>query len=113
MEDYSQWVTDPAKGKLKYLRPLIVLVPTLIVCIFNISTGIPLNSAVWRLLITILLFFAVGTVAQNMMRKIIIQAELDAVERQKKAQKEKEEASLEGEESEEDLEEEAEQAEQE
>lgn len=114
MEDYSQWVTDPANGKLKYLRPLIVLIPTLIVCVFNIYAGVPLNSAVWRLLITILLFFAVGTIAQNMMRKIIIQAELDAVERQKKAEKAKAEASLEGEESEEeDLKEDEEQAEEE
>lgn len=93
MGDYSQPVMDPANGKLRYLRPIIVLIPTLIVCIFNIYTGVPLNSAVWRLLITILLFFAVGTIAQNLMRKIIIQAEIDAMERQKKSENTQEEAS--------------------
>lgn len=114
MEDYSQGITDPANGKLRYLRPFIVLVPTLIVCIFNICTGVPLNSAVWRLLITILLFFAVGTIAQNLMRKIIIQAEMDAIERQKKKAKEAEEEDSEDEDSEDDgSEEEPEQEEQE
>lgn len=108
MGDYSQPVTDPANGKLRYLRPIIVLIPTLIVCIFNIYTGVPLNGAVWRLLITILLFFAVGTIAQNLMRKIIIQAEIDAMERQKKSQKTEEEDSEE-EDSEKDGDEEEEQ----
>lgn len=93
MSDYSHLVSDPANGKLKYLRPFIVLVPTLIVCIFNIYTGVPLSNAVWRLLITILVFFVIGTIAQNLLRNIIIQAEIDALERQKKSQKEEDEDS--------------------
>ena len=87
MDNYNQVieVADPAKGKLKYVRPFIVLVPTLIMCLYNIKTGVPFQSAMWRLLLTILLFYAVGTIAQNIIRKIIMQAEIDAVKRQDEA----------------------------
>ncbi len=100
MDNYNQVieVADPAKGKLKYVRPLIVLVPTLIMCIYNIRTGVPFQSAMWRLLFTILLFYAVGTVAQNIIRKIIMQAEIDAVKRQEEARKKALEESEEDEE---------------
>lgn len=89
MDNYNQVieVADPAKGKLKYVRPFIVLVPTLIMCLYNIKTGVPFQSAMWRLLLTILLFYAVGTIAQNIIRKIIMQAEIDAVKRQDEARK--------------------------
>ena len=35
---------DPASGKLKYLRPIIVLVPAFIVCVYDIYAKISFLS---------------------------------------------------------------------
>lgn len=72
MAENTQEFEDPAKGKLRYLRPFIVLVPTLVVCIFNIVANIPLLQAMLRLLVTILFFFVIGSIAQGIVRYMML-----------------------------------------
>lgn len=91
MVEYRQEIEDPAKGKLRYLRPFIVLVPTLIVCIFNIYANIPLLDAMWRLLGTIVFFYLVGSVAQGIIRRMLLQSAKEPEEKDEETEEETEE----------------------
>jgi hypothetical protein len=84
-------VEDPSKGKLRYLRPFIVLVPTLIVCIFNIVAGIAFDRSMWRLLFTVVFFYAVGTIAQKIVRKLMMDAAMQAIAKAREEQRAAEE----------------------
>ena len=68
---------DPANGKLKFLRPIVVLVPAFIVCVYDIYAKIAFMDSMLRLFITIIFFYFVGTVAQNIIRKLMIQAMIE------------------------------------
>ena len=69
---------DPANGKLKYLRPVIVLIPAFVVCVYDIYAKIAFMDSMLRLFITIIFFYIVGTVAQNIVRRLMIQAMIDS-----------------------------------
>ncbi len=75
--DKLQDFEDPSSGKLRYLRPFIVLLPTFIICVYDIYAKIDFTSSMIRLLITILFFYIIGTVAQSVVRRIMIQAALN------------------------------------
>jgi hypothetical protein len=68
---------DPSNGKLRYLRPFIVLLPTFIICVYDIYAKIDFMSSMIRLLLTILFFYFIGTIAQMIVRHVMIQASLD------------------------------------
>ena len=78
-------------GKLRYLRPFIVLLPCLIVCLIDIKYNVPLMESMIRLLITIAVFFVLGTLAQNVIRKYMIEAVRQMEEQKLKEQEEEEE----------------------
>ncbi|MCR4717737.1 MAG: hypothetical protein K5656_11225 [Lachnospiraceae bacterium] len=75
--DQAKEFEDPSNGKLRYLRPFIVLLPTFIVCVYDIYAKIPFTDSMLRLLITILFFYFVGSIAQGVIRRLMIKAELD------------------------------------
>ncbi len=68
---------DPASGKLKYLRPIIVLVPAFTVCVYDIYAKISFMDSMLRLFITIIFFYVVGSIAQSIVRRLMIQAMID------------------------------------
>ena len=95
-------------GKLRYLRPFIVLVPCLIVCLIDIKYNVPLLESMVRLLITIGVFFVFGTIAQNVIRKYmleVVKAEQEDSETNDDEQDNQEENTEQGEELEKDAEE--------
>ena len=69
---------DPANGKLKYLRPIMVLVPAFVVCVYDIYAKIAFMDSMLRLFITIIFFYFVGSIAQNIVRRLMIQAMIDS-----------------------------------
>ena len=75
-------------SRLRYIRPFVVLVSCLVVCILNIKMHLPENQAFGRILITIVVFYVIGTVAQNMIHKIVMEAEQTVRQRQEEAEKE-------------------------
>lgn len=101
MADYNQ-TEGNEHTKLRYIRPLIVLVPAFIVCLINIKTHIGLWDALWRLLIVILVFCVIGTFVQYKIRDMVIAADVAALERQEQMRKEARQKSLEEEEEDED-----------
>lgn len=74
--------------RLRYIRPFVVLVSCLVVCILNIKMDLPANQAFGRILITILVFYIIGTIAQNMIHKIVMEAEQAVRQRQEEAEQE-------------------------
>ena len=84
-----QGIDDPAMGKLRYLRPFIVLLPAFIVCVFNIYAGISFNASMVRLLVTVLFFYIVGTIAQSIVRKMMIDASIELAEKEERERKER------------------------
>ena len=84
-------------SRLRYIRPFIVLVSCLVVCVLNIKMHLPENQAFCRIIITIFVFYIIGTVAQNMIHKIVIEAEQVVIQRQEEAEREaKNEKNMDG-----------------
>ena len=95
-------------SRLRYLRPFIVLVSCLVMCCLNIKTQVPVNDALGRLLLTILVFYIIGTFAQNKVRKIVFEAEEAARKREEEEEKKAKELAAEQQEMDEDEEKEEE-----
>ena len=57
--DYEQY------KKIKYVAPFIVLVATLIVCVMDIRNQVGINTALWHLIITVIVFYIIGYLAQK------------------------------------------------
>ncbi len=68
---------DPSNGKLKYLRSIIVLIPAFIVSVYDIYAKIAFMDSMLRLFITIIFFYIVGSIAQSIVRRLMIQAMID------------------------------------
>lgn len=77
--------------KLRYLRAFIVLAPCFIVCILNIYMNVEIHDAIFRLLITIVAFFVVGTVVIKLIDNVISYTEVDEAKEEKEDEDEIEE----------------------
>lgn len=86
---------DPEEyTKVKYIAPFIVLVAALVVCIIDIRNQVGINTALWHLIITVVIFYLIGYGTQRFIFYTITKVYLSKEEEKKEPEEEESEENV-------------------